>query len=443
MLDVSFKRSNRFGAQSSDIRGKKKKWIFISGSFLAVLLLIGYFFILPYRPIPSKGGSSEPISPPSKEVQPPEPEYQIIEGTIKEKSTFSKSLAERNIPQSWIERIVSTLKPLIDFKKLKGGQFRFIADEKGELVRFIFEAGPTEVYEIEKGSQGYIAKRKEVPLETYHVKVEGVIRSSLFEAMEAIGEKEQLVISFAEILAAEVDFYKDVREGDRFQMVVEKVYKDKEFIRYGPIHAVEYQRGEKVIQGIHFQGDFYNEKGVALKKAFLRSPLRFTRISSRFSRARKHPILGGVFPHYGIDYAAPTGAPIWAVADGTVVSCGWGGGFGKQVILQHPNGYMTYYGHLSGYGPGVRKGVRVKQKQIIGYVGSTGLSTGPHLDYRMAKDGRFRNPLKESFPSGFPIERGKMEAFQKRRDEMLTWLQGPMSDRKRLESPKREGEGGG
>src|SRR4030042_4782515 len=182
MLDVSFKRSNRFGAQSLDIRGKKKKWIFISGSFLAILLLIGYFFVLPYRPIPSKGGPSEPISPPSKEVQPPEPEYQIIEGTIKEKSTFSKSLAERNIPQFWIERIVSTLKPFIDFKKLKGGQFRFIADEKGELVRFIFEAGPTEVYEIEKGSQGYIARRKEVSLETHLGKGEGGIRSSLFGA---------------------------------------------------------------------------------------------------------------------------------------------------------------------------------------------------------------------------------------------------------------------
>lgn len=443
MLDVSFKRSNRFGAQSSDIRGKKKKWIFISGSFLAVLLLIGYFFILPYRPIPSKGGPSEPIGPLSKEVPSQEPEYQIIEGTIKEKSTFSKSLAERNIPQSMIERIVSTLKPFVDFKKLKGGQFHFIADEKGELVRFIFEAGPTEVYEIEKGSQGYIAQRKDVPLETYLVKVEGVIQSSLFEAMEATGEKEQLVISFAEILAAEVDFYKDVREGDRFQMVVEKVYKEKEFIRYGPIHAVEYQRGEKVIQGIHFQGDFYDEKGLALKRSFLRTPLRFTRISSKFSRARKHPILGGVFPHYGIDYAAPPGTTVWAVADGTVVSCGWGGGFGKQVILRHPNGYMTYYGHFSGYGPGVRKGVRVKQKQVIGYVGSTGLSTGPHLDYRMAKDGRFRNPMKESFPSGFPIERGKIEAFQKRRGEMVVWLQGATSDRKRLESPKREGEGGG
>ncbi|OGP72821.1 MAG: hypothetical protein A2V86_08975 [Deltaproteobacteria bacterium RBG_16_49_23] len=433
MMDFSFKRTDRFRRQSKEGWGKKKKWILLSGAFGVALFLIAYFFILPYRPIPSEGDPSEPVSVPLKEAQPREPEYQTIEGEIKEKSTLSKSLKEKNISSPQIERIVSALKPFLNFKKVKGGQFRFIADDRGEMVKFIFEAGPTEVYEIERGPQGYLARKKEVPLETYLVKVEGMIRSSLFEAMEAAGEKEQLVISFAEILASEIDFYKDVREGDRFQMAVEKVYKGKEFIRYGPIHAVEYQRRERMIQGTCFEGDFYDEKGLALKKAFLRSPLRFTRISSRFTKARKHPILGGVLPHYGVDYAAPSGTPIWAVADGAVVSCGWGGGFGKQVILRHPNGYITYYGHLSGYGPGIRKGVRVKQKQIIGYVGSTGLSTGPHLDYRMAKDGRFKNPLRESFPTGFPIEKGKLAAFQKRRNEVMVWLQGNHSDQKRLD----------
>ncbi|MDI7260258.1 MAG: M23 family metallopeptidase [Thermodesulfobacteriota bacterium] len=443
MAGFSFYRTNRFRWQSSEVRGKKKKWLLLSGSFLVALSLIAYFFVLPYQPIPSRGGPTEPVSPPAGEIPTPEPRYQIIEGEIKEKSTFSKSLAEKDISQPWIELIVAKLKPLLNFKKMKGGKFHFICDEREELVRFIYEGSPTEIYEIEKGPQGYTARRKDVPLETYLVKVGGEIRSSLFEAVDAIGEKDQLVISFSEILASEVDFYKDVRRGDRFQVVVEKVYKEKEFIRYGPIHAVEYQRGEKVIRGVHFRGDFYNEKGVSLRKAFLKVPLRFTRISSRFSKARKHPILGGVFPHYGVDYAAPSGTPVWAVADGTVVSCGWGGGFGKQVVIRHPNGYMTYYGHLSGYGPGIRKGVRVNQKQVIGYVGSTGLSTGPHLDYRMVKDGRFRNPLKESFPAGLPIEKGKIDAFEKRRDEMVVWLQGAMSDRKRLESPKREGEGAG
>jgi murein DD-endopeptidase MepM/ murein hydrolase activator NlpD len=437
------KRNHLFHWKSQgDRKKRRKKYLFLGSIGVIAFLTIAYFFVLPYLPIPSRGGPAE-VGPPTQEVQSPEPVYHTIEGTIKERSTFSKSLAEKDISQSDIERIVSLLKPLIDFRKLKGGQFRFVVDEKGEMVRFIFEAGPIEVYEIEKGPEGYVVRRKEIPLDTHLVRVRGVIQSSLFEAIEAAGEKETLLLSFAEILAGEIDFYKDLKEGDRFQIAVEKVYKEKEFIRYGTIHAVEYRQEEKVIRGIFFEGDFYNEKGLAMKKAFLRSPLRFTRISSRFNKARKHPILGRVIPHYGVDYAAPSGTPVRAVADGTVVSCGWGGGFGKQVVLRHPNGYATYYGHLSGYGPGIKKGVRVKQKQVIGYVGSTGLSTGPHLDYRMTKDGRFINPLRESFPSGPPIEKGKIEAFQKRRDEMLTWLQGDGPDRIVLESKKKESGGGG
>jgi murein DD-endopeptidase MepM/ murein hydrolase activator NlpD len=199
---------------------------------------------------------------------------------------------------------------------------------------------------------------------------------------------------------------------------------------------VEYQRGEKVIRGIRYREDYYNEKGISLKGAFLKAPLRFNRISSKFSRARKHPILGGVRPHYGVDYAAPPGTPIWAVADGTVTFCGWNGGYGKQVILRHKNGYTTHYGHLSSYGHGIRKGVGVQQKQIIGYVGSTGLSTGPHLDYRLAKDHQFRNPLRETFPTGLPIEKGEIETFQKKRDEMLVWLEGGSIYSKRGEEGK-------
>jgi murein DD-endopeptidase MepM/ murein hydrolase activator NlpD len=137
-----------------------------------------------------------------------------------------------------------------------------------------------------------------------------------------------------------------------------------------------------------------------------------------------------------VDYAAPNGTPIWAVAEGMVISCCWNGGYGKQVILQHPNGYKTYYGHLSRFGSGVRKGVRVRQQQIIGYVGSTGLSTGPHLDYRLSKGGHFRNPLKETFPKGFPMEKREMEKFQQRRDEMLVWLQGESPNSKKVDEGK-------
>jgi murein DD-endopeptidase MepM/ murein hydrolase activator NlpD len=358
----------------------------------------------------------------------------VVEGSVKKRGTLYQSLVEKKIPIRWVDLIVSELKPHVEFNRIKGGTYRFVTDMGGELVRFLFEGSPTEVYEVEKGPQGYVAKKKEVPLERYLVKVAGEIRSSLFEAMDAIGEEDQLTISFAEILAWEIDFYKDVREGDRFKVVVEKIYKGDQFIQYGTIHAVEYASGERVTRGIRYQEDYYDDKGNALRKAFLKAPLQFNRISSQFSRARRHPILGGLRPHYGIDYAAPTGTPIWAVADGTVVSVGWGGGFGKQVVLQHMNGYKTYYGHLSRYGSGIKRGVRVEQKQIVGYAGSTGLSTGPHLDYRMTKDGRFRNPLKEVFPNSYPIKKEDLEDFGKKKEEIVTIMTDPAPYRKGLES---------
>jgi murein DD-endopeptidase MepM/ murein hydrolase activator NlpD len=421
----------------SEAQRKRRKWFLLAGSFfIGLFLLISFFLLLP-KSLPPSEGLKGPLSPSAKGPQLKEPQYQVIEGRIKERSTLFKSLTEKNIPQQWIELIISKLKPYVNFKKIKGGTYHFISDMKGELVKFIYEAGPTEIYEIEKDPPGYIAQRKKVSLETQLVKVVGEIRSSLFEAMDAAGEQDQLTIAFAEVLAWEIDFYKDVKEGNRFKVVVEKVYKGDQFIRYGPIHAVEYQKGEKTIRGIGYQGDFYNEKGISLRKAFLKTPLRFNRISSRFSRARRHPILGGVMPHFGVDYAAPSGTPVWAVADGTVVSCGWSGGFGKQVILRNLNGYLTYYGHLSCYSPGMRRGTRVRQKQILGYVGSTGLSTGPHLDYRLAKDGRFKNPLKESFPTGLPIRKEEMGSFQKRRDEMVAWLQGDIAYRKKMEEDER------
>jgi murein DD-endopeptidase MepM/ murein hydrolase activator NlpD len=414
-------------------RKSRRKWRVLSGAGLAGLFFLFLFLILPPRTV-----SPPPCPPEPESSAAQEPQLQVIEGNVKEKSSLFKSLSEKRIPLQWIDLIISKLKPLVDFRRIKGGTYQFMTDIEGKLVKFVYEAGPTEVYEVEKDGQGYVAQKIEVPLDMYLVKVVGKIQSSLFEAMDTAGEEDQLTLSLAEILAWEIDFYKDVQPGDRFKLVAEKAYKGDQFIQYGPVHAVEYQRGEKTIRGVAYQEEFYNEQGISLKKAFLKTPLRFNRISSRFSQARKHPILGGTRPHYGVDYAAPAGTPIRAVADGAVVSCGWNGGFGKQVILRHRNGYTTYYGHLSGFGSGIKKGKKVAQKQVIGYVGSTGLSTGPHLDYRLAKDGRFKNPLKETFQGGDPIGKEEMEKFQKRRDEMMAWLQGEDPYRKEISN----GEGG-
>ena len=438
MEPLESKKLDRLEGRPFEAKRTRRKRILLSGFLLVGLSLLIYFFVLPSTPPPPS--DVPPVSIPAATQ---DPSLHTIEGDVRDRSNLFQSLSEKRIPPRWIDLIISKLKPYVNFKKMKGGTYRFVADAKGELVKFIYEASPTEIYEIEKDSEGYGVQRKKVLLESYLVKVVGEIRSSLFEAMEAAGEQDPLTIAFADILAWEIDFYKDVREGDRFKVVVEKVYKGDQFIQYGPIRAVEYQRGERIIQGIRYKEGYYNEKGISLRRAFLKVPLRFNRISSKFSRARKHPILGGVRPHFGVDYAAPPGTPIWAVADGIVTSCGWSGGFGNQVILRHMNGYTTYYGHLSGFGPGIRKGARVSQKQIIGYVGSTGLSTGPHLDYRLVKDGHFRNPLRESFPTGLPIEKGEMEAFHQTRDEMSGRLQGDSPDRKRIEDgDNKKAEGG-
>jgi len=364
-----------------------------------------------------------------------ESQHQVIDGSIKGGETFSQSLAKKKISMKWVNLIVSKLRPFVDFRRIKGGGvYQWIADENGDLVKFIYEVSSTEIYEIEKDPKGeYVAKKREVPLEACLVKVEGEIYSSLAKAMKNVGEHWSLATAFAEILAWEIDFAQDGREGDRFKAVVEKIYKGDEFIKYGVIHALEYYSGKKVIRGIRFKNKYYDEKGYSLEKAFLKTPLRFNYISSGFNRNRRHPIMGGVHPHLGIDYAAPIGTPVWAVADGIVNLAGWVEGFGKQVVLRHPNGYKSYYSHLSKYGPGIKMGKRVEQKQIIGYVGGTGFSTGPHLDYRLSKNGQFINPQKEIFPIGKPVVQKEMNAFCKKRGEVMVWLREEPPFRRRLE----------
>jgi murein DD-endopeptidase MepM/ murein hydrolase activator NlpD len=348
----------------------------------------------------------------------------IIEGKIKEGETFSQSLAKKKLSPHWITLIVSKLRPYVDFRRIRAGEsYQWVADENGDLVKFIYEINPTEVYEIEKDSKGkYVVKKKEVPLEIYLIKAEGEIYTSLAKAMKDVGEHWSLATTFAEVLAWEVDFSQDVRRGDRFKVVVEKLYKGDQFIKYGAIHALEYQSGKKIIRGIRFKNRYYDEKGYSLERAFLKMPLRFNYISSGFNPNRRHPIMGGVHPHLGIDYAAPLGTPVWAVASGIVIFCGWVEGFGNQVVIEHPNGYTSYYGHLSRFGPRIKEGKHVEQKQVIGYVGSTGLSTGPHLDFRLSKNGKFINPLKEPFPVGQPVGKEEMDAFQKKKDEVMAWL---------------------
>jgi murein DD-endopeptidase MepM/ murein hydrolase activator NlpD len=247
--------------------------------------------------------------------------------------------------------------------------------------------------------------------------VAGEVMRSLFEAVEQAGGAAQLAVDLAAIFESDFDFTADTRAGDRFRLLVEKRFANDVFVDYGRILVAQYVSDGRVLTGVAFERAsdgrraFYDPDGRSLRKSFLKSPLEFTRITSGFTWARPHPILGGVRPHLAIDYGAPTGTPVRAVADGRVRAAGWAGGNGISVTLKHREGYETMYNHLSRLGPGIRPGGRVTQRQVIGYVGMTGLATGPHLDYRVSKNGQFVNPLGEKFIPGEPIAAAERGAF--------------------------------
>jgi N-acetylmuramoyl-L-alanine amidase len=352
----------------------------------------------------------------------------ITEGRMEKGSCLYMALKERGVSADQIALITAHLKPLFNFKDCNpGDSFRVSLDEWGELQKFTYEAGLADIYDLTREGGRYVASKRKVILDRHLTRVEGEIESTLFDAIEKAGEGDRLALAFADIFAWEIDFHNDPRQGDRFRILVEKLYKDGQFIRYGNVLAAAYDTSSQEYRGFYFEEPggpegYYDEKGRSLEKSFLRSPLKFTRITSGYSRRRRHPILGGHHPHLAVDYAAPTGTPIRAVGDGKVVFCGWNRGYGKQAAIKHGNGYTTYYGHLSRYARGIRKGKRVKQKQIIGYVGSTGLATGSHLDYRISKNGKFLDPLKMKSPPISSIRREQWADFEAKRDYLVSLL---------------------
>jgi len=374
-----------------------------------------------------------PIEPPAPTAPAPPP---AIKRTLQRGRTFVDALLAHGIRQDIAARIVQALRSHLDFRRLRPGDaLELHRDAQGELVKVVYRQSPVDIVEAERQGETWAASRREVPVEHRVVLVAGTLEANLFESMDALGEQAQLVLDFAEVFAWDFDFASDSQPGDRFRLLVEKVYTRNQFVKYGRILVAEYESEGKSHIGIYFRdkdgGGYYTPAGESLRRAFLKSPLEFTRISSRYSYGRRHPILGGVRPHLAVDYAAPHGTPVWAVADGTVEFSGWKGGNGNTVILRHRANFKTMYNHLSRFPSGIRAGVSVKQRQVIGYVGSTGLSTGPHLDYRIIKDGRFVNPLKETFLPGKPVSPASRPTFIQARDSLLGQLHNAVAWRPR------------
>lgn len=350
----------------------------------------------------------------------------IIRGTVAPRDTLGEALDGILTPAA-VERLVEAARPVHDLARIAVGRPFGVALGPDGLMR-AFTYGIDEVRTLQvlrKGDEleALVLTRE---YETRTTTVRGTIESSLFEAVEATGERDQLALDLADIFAWDVDFNTEIQPGDAFRVAVEKLFLGDRFSRYGPILAAELARGSRVLRAYRHEGasgaGYYDDEGRPLRKAFLRSPLRFTRISSRFSRSRLHPVLRVRRPHFGVDYAAPAGTPVSASADGVVTTAGWLGGYGRTVRIRHANGYETLYGHLSRIL--VRRGQRVAQGERVGTVGATGIATGPHLDYRMRRDGRFVDPLRIELPPAEPVPQGERDAFLAARRRGAALLEG-------------------
>ncbi|HNS54749.1 MAG TPA: peptidoglycan DD-metalloendopeptidase family protein, partial [Syntrophales bacterium] len=303
-----------------------------------------------------------------------------------------------------------------------GRPYEIQVDPEKGLHAFLYWASDEALVRVTRAGEGYRAERLSLEYEKRILCLEGSIEDNLIASMGGGPQNLLLALGLSDIFAWDIDFTTALRRGDTFRVLVEGLYRDGEFRKYGGILAAEFVNDGVAYRAYRFEidgkADYYDAEGRSLRKAFLKAPLSFRRISSGFSKSRLHPVLKIRRAHNGTDYVAPKGTPVSAMAAGQVVAAGWQGGYGRLVVLRHPNGYKTYYGHLSGFAKGIRKGATVAQGQLVGYVGATGLATGPHLHFEMRLNDRPVNPRKVAIPPGEPVPEALLAAYKTSRDEL-------------------------
>jgi murein DD-endopeptidase MepM/ murein hydrolase activator NlpD len=378
----------------------------------AVLLALGVVGLaVPTRePAPPAISEAVPAPAAAPEAAPP------VEITLKRGETLETALRRAGLERAEAAAIVAGLRGQVNMRRLAPGERLSVKPAAPDGVPEItWTRSPAERYEIRSTDGGWTVAAVRPDVETRVAAIAGEVRDSLFASVERLGETAGLTARLVSLFEWDFDFAADSLPGDRFRFLVEKRYVGDELLGYGDILVAQYaSAGRPVLTSVAFEeaggrADYFDASGRSVKKMFLRAPLDFTRVTSGFSHARHHPILGGLRPHLAVDYGAPVGTPVRAVADGVVTMAGWDGGFGLSISLRHARGYETMYNHLSRLD--VKRGERVRQRQVIGRVGTTGLSTGPHLDYRVRKAGVFVNPLGEKFIPGAPVPAHRRGAF--------------------------------
>ncbi len=355
----------------------------------------------------------------------------VAEDSLCKGDVLAGVLARWCLPQTKVNDIHAALaKTDFNFRNMRPGDVVALDYQGLDLVGITYRKDPVTSYNVRFDSAGTTAAKETRPVDTVRAVVRGTIKGSLWNSLIDMGETPALVVNFAEVLSYEVDFLTEVIEGDSFEMLLDKCYVDSAFYKDGRVYAVHYKGQAGNYYGFYYRNpsghyDFYNEKGQSLRKTVLRSPLQYAKVTSYFGR-RFHPILRTWRQHTGIDYGAPTGTPVSAIADGTITMARRNGGYGNFVQIRHARGLVSCYGHLSRYGAGIRSGRNVRQGQTVGYVGMTGLATGPHLHFEVRQGGKPVNPLKVIPPRAEPVARKNMPAFNALKASYLADLARPV-----------------
>lgn len=371
-------------------------------------------------------GESEVDFAPGSLAAPHFPTY--VEGAIASGESLTGALSSRGVPGTSLHPVVASLGEIFDFRRSQvGDRFEVELTSDGVVSTLRYQTSPEVVYEARRVGEGrYESRQIEVPLNTEITAVVGTIEGSFFGSVTALGEQESLARDVVSIFQWDIDFSRDVRAGDAFRLLFEKVYLDGEFLRYGRVLAAEYAGGRVTHAAYYFDdpehAGYYTAEGVPLERMFLAAPCRHRRISSLFDLNRMHPVMNRRAPHLGVDYAADTGTPVWAAADGVVSHVGFNSRAGNMVKIEHASHYETVYAHLSRFARGMREGDEVQQGQVIGFVGNTGMSTGPHLHYGLKYRGEYVDPLGQDWSRGEALSGRALRDFQRRQSQLVEMM---------------------
>jgi murein DD-endopeptidase MepM/ murein hydrolase activator NlpD len=350
------------------------------------------------------------------------------EERVKPGDSLALIFSRLKLSPNLLHRIVNSSKEAKTLANIRPGEaIKVRIDQQGELLELVHKQSEIRSLQILPTDESFAAQINDRSLEKRIASASGTITSSLYMGAQRAGLPDALTMELANIFGWDIDFALEIRAGDQFSLIYEEEYLDGKKYRNGPILAAEFVNQGKVFRAIRFEDDegyssYYSPQGESMRKAFLRAPVDFRRISSRFTKARYHPVLGKKRPHMGVDYAAATGTPIKASGDGRVIFRGTKGGYGRTVMIKHGSQYTTLYAHMSKFRGNVKNGSRVRQGQVIGYVGQSGLATGPHLHYEFRVNGVHRNPLTIKLPAAEPLAKNYRAKFTQISSQLLAEL---------------------